>query len=231
MKKLRNKQRKAKKKAELESAQAAQAQVRKEQHNKSRQQQNADGDPEAPQLDELVPDKLARPDDPLEKAVDFLRPLQILAKDCIKTHLLAFEIYYRKNKLLLMLQSIKRARSIDANNAILHSCIIKFHKALKQQEADINPHVRTVIEKETTQLFDGKDAYALNQSFLTKHVASVQHVLQAARSLYELDSTKKDEAIKLVTSVDLTKLTLEVILLCTLEIIYFLLFFFFTGCY
>lgn len=58
LKKLRNKQRKAKRKAELESQQAAQAQVKREQHNKSRQTQDAE--PDAPQLDELIPEKLAR---------------------------------------------------------------------------------------------------------------------------------------------------------------------------
>lgn len=58
MKKLRNKQRKARKKAEQESAQAAQAQVKKDQHHKSRQQGDVEAD--APQLDELIPDKLAR---------------------------------------------------------------------------------------------------------------------------------------------------------------------------
>lgn len=34
-------------------------QVKREQHHKARQQQEQ-GDPEAPQLDELIPDKLAR---------------------------------------------------------------------------------------------------------------------------------------------------------------------------
>ena len=58
LKKLRNKQRKARKKAEQESAQAAQAQVKKDQHHKSRQQGDIEAD--APQLDELIPDKLAR---------------------------------------------------------------------------------------------------------------------------------------------------------------------------
>lgn len=58
LKKLRNKQRKARRKAELESAQAAQAQVKREQHHKSRQQGDVEAD--APQLDELIPDKLAR---------------------------------------------------------------------------------------------------------------------------------------------------------------------------
>lgn len=210
LKKLRNKQRKAKKKAELDAAQAAQAQVRKEQHNKSRQQQNADGDPEAAPLDELVPDKLARPEDPLERAIDFLRPLQQLAKDCIRTHLLAFEIYYRKNKLLLMLQSIKRAHSIDPTSAQLHACIIKFHRSLLKADAVIDPSVRAVIDKETARLFNNQSAVALNEAFLAKHSDSAAHILQAGRSMYELDAKRKDEAIKLVCNVDLTDVLLEV---------------------
>ncbi|XP_037025681.1 N-alpha-acetyltransferase 16, NatA auxiliary subunit [Bradysia coprophila] len=208
LKKLRNKQRKAKKKAELESAQAVQAQVKKEQHNKSRQLQNQDGDPEAPQLDELVPEKLARPDDPLEKAIDFLRPLQILAKECIKTHLLAFEIYYRKNKLLLMLQSIKRAKSLDPTDPNLHTCIVKFYKALTVN-GEINEHVRTVIDKETKVLFDGRDADAMNQDVLQKFSNSFHHVLQVARCMYELDATKRNAAVQLVMSFDFERLTLE----------------------
>lgn len=209
---MRNKQRKAKKKAELENAQAAQAQVRKEQHNKSRQQQNADGDPEAPQLDELIPDKLARPEEPLEKAIDFLKPLQLLAKDCIKTHLLAFEIYYRKSKLLLMLQSIKRARHIDENNSMLHTCIMKFHRSLQMQAKNINEYVRVVIDKETAILFNGLTAIEFNRQFLAAAANSMSfhHVLQGSISLYELDASRRDEAIQLVTTFDMNKLTLEV---------------------
>lgn len=212
LKKLRNKQRKAKKKAELESAQAAQAQVKKEQHNKSRQQ-NQDGDPEAPQLDELIPDTLARPEDPLEKAIEFLKPLQLLAKDCIETHLLAFEIYYRKNKLLLMLQSIKRAQAIDATNAQLHLCIVRFAKVLKtaiSQNAELNEHVKTVLEQETTKIFNGKSAETLNQSILEKFGKSYEHVLNVAKAMFELDSTKKEKSINLITSFPMDNVTLPV---------------------
>lgn len=54
---MRNKQRKARRKAEQESAQAAQAQVKREHHHKSK---CGDVEADAPQLDELIPDKLAR---------------------------------------------------------------------------------------------------------------------------------------------------------------------------
>lgn len=211
LKKLRNKQRKAKKKAELESAQAAQAQVKKDQHNKSRQQNQGDGDPEAPQLDELVPDKLARPEEPLEKAIEFLKPLQLLAKDCIETHLLAFEIYIRKNKLLLMLQAIKRARCIDAKNARLHWCIIRFYTVLHSAaNKEINEHVKAVLDKETADVFGNKNAAQLNQTVLDANAKSFDHVLYAARCLYELDASTQDKAINLVTTFDLSKINLEV---------------------
>lgn len=48
---------------------------------------NADGDPEAAQLDKLVPDNVARSEDSPEKTFDFLKPYQMLAKSCNKTHL------------------------------------------------------------------------------------------------------------------------------------------------
>lgn len=212
LKKLRNKQRKAKKKAEQDAAAAAQAAVKKEQHNKSRQQaNNGEGDPEAPQLDELVPDKLARPDDALERATEFLRPLQQLAKDNIRTHLLAFEIYSRRGRLLLQLQSIKRARQIDANDAHLHACVVRFHRALQRQAADIAPAVRTVIERETAQLFGGRTAAQLNEACGAANGASAQHVLQVARSAYELDAARRDEAVQMVLAVErFEAFTLEV---------------------
>lgn len=67
LKKLRNKQRKAKRKAELEKQQVAQAQEKREHHNKSRQQTEAELD--APQQDELVPDKLERVSNNLKKKI------------------------------------------------------------------------------------------------------------------------------------------------------------------
>lgn len=209
LKKLRNKQRKAKKKAELQCQQAAQAQVKKEQHNKSRQQHNHDGDPEAPQLDELVPEKLARPEEPLEKAIEFLRPLQILAKDYIQTHLMAFEIYYRKNKLLLMLQSLKRARNIDAENPVLASCILRFNTVLNATK-DIHPYVKSVIDKEVVDIFKGKSFKELKADILAKHGRSLYHVLEVAKVMYKTDSSTKAIAVKLATSTDMDGIDLQV---------------------
>lgn len=44
-----------------------------------------------------------QPDNPLEEAVKFLIPLKTLVRHKIETHLLAFEIYFRKGSRLVSL--------------------------------------------------------------------------------------------------------------------------------
>ncbi|XP_058789166.1 N-alpha-acetyltransferase 15, NatA auxiliary subunit [Phymastichus coffea] len=198
LKKLRNKQRKQKRKAELERQQAAQAQEKREQHNKSRQQ--ADPDLEQPTLDELIPEKLERADDPLEQAIKFLLPLQDLAANRIETHLMAFEIYIRKGRTLLMLRSINRAHRLEPSNPELHSCLIRFlrHTA----ESSLDSIVGEVVKRQSSDIFAGKNAAQLNADYLKQHANSLPHLLQAARMLYLLEPQSQQKAIGLATSLD-----------------------------
>lgn len=195
LKKLRNKQRKARRKAEQESAQAAQAQVKREQHNKSRQQ--ADAEPDAPQLDELVPEKLQRCDDPLEQAARFLRPLQTLASNRVETHLMAFEIYYRKQRPLLMLQSIKRARRLDADHPRLHACLVRFHRwaAERLRDGELPEAVRSVIERE----LPSQDAVRLNTEYIERWgKGALAAAVEGAKMICLLDPPRQAEALRLV---------------------------------
>lgn len=215
LKKLKNKQRKAAKKAELETAQQAQAQVKKEQHQKhNKQQAAADGDLEAVVLDELVPDKLARPEDALEKAIEFLRPLQLLVQTKIETHLLAFEIYFRKQKPLLMLQSLKRAWRLDANDARLHECLMRFRVFVEGAEVQgtMPEAVKTVLAKAAEKVFafGGQTVQQWNEAFLQKHGKSMAHVWAVAQVVALLQPTKKADAIRLVAGNDMAELRLEV---------------------
>ena len=77
----------------------------------------------------IDPKELVKCSKPLDEAIKFLIPLQTLATERIETHLMAFEIYYRKGKALLMLQSIKRAFKCNPTDSRLHLCIVRFlHK-------------------------------------------------------------------------------------------------------
>lgn len=206
LKKMRNKQRKQRRKAELEKQQAAQAQEKREQHNKSRQQ--ADPDFEQPTLDELIPEKLERVEDPLEQATKFLQPLQNLAADQIETHLIAFEIFIRKGRTLLMLQSIKRAHRLDSNNPDLHSCIVRFLRHIAA--ARLDGPVAEVVERQTKEIYSSPDPIKFNNAFLIKNSKSLSHLLQAGRMLYLLDSSNQAKALSLVTRFDnLTGVTLS----------------------
>ncbi|KAL1460224.1 hypothetical protein WDU94_012154, partial [Cyamophila willieti] len=147
-KKLLNKQKKAKRK-ELEKANAiAAAQEKREQHNKARQAtNNQDNDTDTPQQDELIPEKLVKTEEPLEMAIKFLSPLQLLAKDRIETHLMAFEIYFRRKKPLLMLQSVKRAWDLDPTHPTLHTCLIRPVTVPRSDERDCRRwHISAVWE-------------------------------------------------------------------------------------
>lgn len=197
----------------MENAQAAKAEKKKEQYNKSRQQQNQDGDPEAPVLDELIPDKLSRPDDPLAKAIEFLKPLQQLSNGLIETHLLTFEIYYRKDKLLIMLQALKRAFAIDPNNATLHGCVVRFIKLLKRKLPEANEFVRIVIQHEMEKELPiiGKNSVTLNSDFMSANKDSAEALIAGARVLFDDTPDNKVKAIELLmSSTQKQSFTLEV---------------------
>merc|ERR1719443_757834 len=117
LKKLKNKAKKAQRKAEQDKK-------KKELHNKNKKK--ADDEMDTPAKDELIPEKLERPEDSLEEATKFLTPLLLLSPDNINTHLLAFEIYFRRGKTLLMLRAIKQALTLDPNNLQLQGCLVRF---------------------------------------------------------------------------------------------------------
>ncbi|KAF4787812.1 N-alpha-acetyltransferase 16, NatA auxiliary subunit [Turdus rufiventris] len=127
LKKMLSKQRRAQKKAKLEE-ERKHAERERQQKNQKKKRDEEEEETSGPR-EELVPEKLERVENPLEEAIKFLIPLKNLIGDDIETHLLAFEIYFRKGKFLLMLQSVKRAFAINRNNPWLHECLIKFSKA------------------------------------------------------------------------------------------------------
>ncbi|XP_046394061.1 N-alpha-acetyltransferase 15, NatA auxiliary subunit [Ischnura elegans] len=200
LKKLRNKQRKAKRKAELERAQAAQAAEKREQHHKSRQQ--GDAEPDAPPQDELVPEKLAKTEYPLEQAIKFLKPLQALGAGNIETHLMAFEIYYRKERPLLMMQSIKKAYGLEPENARLHSCVIRFCCYVDKWRGGMLPPVSQVIDMQMVDILKGRSAPQINADFLLKHSNSLPALFEGARMMYFLDPSRQESALKLTLTLD-----------------------------
>lgn len=57
----------------------------------------------------IVGEDLVKTETPLDDALKFLNPLRTLSPNSASTHRLAFEVFSRKGKLLLMIQSLKRS--------------------------------------------------------------------------------------------------------------------------
>ena len=100
----------------------------------------------------LVPKDLERPKSALVEAERFLKPLQMLSKNLIDTHLLSFELYKRKQRPLLMLQSLKRAAQIETNNETLRNQISQFTLLVQQNQNAYHQNVLHVIYSELPKL-------------------------------------------------------------------------------
>ncbi|MCJ8733750.1 hypothetical protein PDJAM_G00227270 [Pangasius djambal] len=211
MKKLRNKQRRAQKKAQLEEEKknAEKEKQLKNQKKKKEEDEEEIGGPK----EELIPEKLAKIENPLEEAVKFLIPLKNLVKNRIETHLLAFEIYFRKEKYLLMLQSVKRAYTLDPDHPWLHQCLIRFFRGVAESKSLPQP-VHTVLKQEITRLFGESDPQTYNKNFLRKHSSSIPHRLAGAKMMVYLDPSSESTAAELATSLD-KSLTGRTIKTCT----------------
>ncbi|KAK5899971.1 hypothetical protein CesoFtcFv8_009389 [Champsocephalus esox] len=211
LKKLRNKQRRAQKKAQLEEEKKI-AEKEKQLKNQKKKKEDDDEEIGGPK-EELIPDKLVKVENPLEEAVKFLMPLKHLVKDKIDTHLMAFEIYFRKEKYLLMLQSVKRALAIDPDHPWLHQCLVRFFKGVFDS-TELPETVRTVLKQEITRLFGDSNATSFNQAYLTKHSNSIPHRLAAAKMMVYLDSSTETKATELATALD-ESLNNRTIQICT----------------
>ena len=100
----------------------------------------------------LIVKDLERPKEPLVEAERFLKPLQLFASNRIETHLLAFEIYNRKNKYLLMLQSLKRAVKLDCKNNKLADQLKLFTSLVNERRGELNQFLTEVIFTELDKI-------------------------------------------------------------------------------
>ncbi|CAL8264380.1 unnamed protein product [Lota lota] len=198
LKKMRNKQRRAQKKAQLEE-EKKNAEKEKQLKNQKKKKEDDDEEIGGPK-EELIPDKLAKVESPLEEAVKFLIPLKTLVRNKIETHLLAFEIYFRKEKYLLMLQSVKRAVALDPWDPWLHQCLVRFFKGVNESSVLPEP-VRTVLRQEISRLFGDSDPKSYNKKYLSRHSSSIPHRLAAAKMMVYLEPSSDAMACDLATAI------------------------------
>lgn len=101
---------------------------------------------------------------------------------------------------LLMLQSIKRAHQLDANNPDLHTCLVRFLQHIGANT--LEGPVADVVKRQTSGIFSNFNAAELNSEFLSKNRKSLPHLLQGARMLHLLDSSAQAKALSLASQLD-----------------------------
>jgi len=193
LKKLKSKQRRAQKKQQVEDEKKATE--AKEPKDPDLKKEEGKG--------KIDPSELINCKSPLEEAIKFLIPLQILAKDRIETHLMAFDIYYRKGKPLLMLQSLLRAFKCDPYDARLHCCIVQFLSKVQADKDGYSEIVTRVIDQEISSLNTnvGVDTYQYNKDYLELNSRSHRARVEVGRGLYAINSSDP-EALQLILTLN-----------------------------
>ncbi|KAJ8349979.1 hypothetical protein SKAU_G00251090 [Synaphobranchus kaupii] len=199
LKKMLSKRRRAQKKAKLEE-ERRHAERERQQKNQKKRRDEDEEEISGPR-EELLPEKLEKVENPLEEAIKFLTPLKTLLANSIDTHLLAFEIYFRKGKFLLMLQSVKRAFALQADHPWLHECLIRFSKAVSDH-SNLHEVVYKVLSQEMQKIFTNKNYDTFNDEFLKSKSSSIQHLLSGAKMMYFLDNSRQEKAISIATQVE-----------------------------
>ena len=113
-------------------------------------------------------DALMKTKDPLKDAVDMIEPLLRHAGDYEETHLLAFDVYRRKARLLLALRAASAAvacapSSFAARRNVAHLAALV---AALPAAPDTPPPVKTVLEEGVARLTGGKAAGAYAEALV-----------------------------------------------------------------
>lgn len=200
-KKMRQKLRKAEAKAKKEAEEKAKEEEIKETvaskgGKKSTQTPRpVDTDPDG--------DKLMHVEDPLSEALKYLRLLQEHSAEALETHLLAFEVYFRKAKKLLALQAVKKQLALDPSSPDVHRCLIRLFESLDKLPSPdtlADKIISDVIAMERASLKElgEKSLLDANRDFLEAHSDSLKHRAAAAEIHLLLCPDGKSEAIKII---------------------------------
>ncbi|XP_061338524.1 N-terminal acetyltransferase A complex auxiliary subunit NAA15 [Gastrolobium bilobum] len=195
-KKMRQKQRKAearaKKETEEKNEESSASSISK---SGKRHAKPIDPDPRG--------EKLSQVEDPLLEATKYLKLLQKNSPDSLETHFLSFELYMRKQKILLAFQAVKQLLRLDAEHPDSHCCLIKFFHKVGYMNAPVTDSDKLIwsvleAERQTISWLHGKSLFEANNSFLEKHKDSLMHRAASGEILYILDSDRRSEAVKLI---------------------------------
>nr|CDS34462.2 n alpha acetyltransferase 15 NatA auxiliary [Hymenolepis microstoma] len=200
LKKLRNKQRKAQLRAEANKEE----QKKREHQNHQRKDKNEDPENRPPEVEILQPRKLARPENALNEAVHFLQPLIELSGNRIETHCLAYEVFERKGKLLLMLRAIRRGLEVPGaeDHPWFNECLCRFLLRMAEMNPEEDNLVHVVLFQQAKVVFGESlpKASETNDAFLKRNAKSFMHVFRGILTKAIIEPKSAEDAYKKLPS-------------------------------
>ncbi|KAL5960858.1 N-alpha-acetyltransferase 15 NatA auxiliary subunit [Taenia solium] len=195
MKKLRNKQRRAERRAE-----AVKEDEKRKEHQNLQRNKDRNDDPEnrPPEVEQLSPQKLARPENALNEAARFLQPLIDLSGNRIETHCLAYEY-------LLMLRAIRRGIKLPGaeDHPWFNECLCRFLIRMSELKAEPGNLVHEVLLQETHIVFGDNElprAVETNDNFIRRNSKSFLHVFRGTLTKAIIDPKSSNESLKQLPS-------------------------------
>ena len=85
--------------------------------------------------------------DPLMEALKFLKPLQEMFPESLSTHFAAFDIYFQKDKPLLMLKAVNQLQCIDKSDQKVIETVTKFYDYVTKYKSSLSECVLSVIKE------------------------------------------------------------------------------------
>lgn len=96
-------------------------------------------------------EKYINTEKPLEDALQFVKPLELLAPNNVQVHALGFEIYIRQEKFLLALKSLNKMASINKGFPAFKTNLDRFETAVKVQK-ELDPKIKQVIDTQLEEI-------------------------------------------------------------------------------
>ncbi|RCI04721.1 hypothetical protein CU098_012779, partial [Rhizopus stolonifer] len=142
-KKARNKARKAALKAQQDQEAKKATQVKEEVTKQKNDKKPVDTDPEG--------ESYLKTQTPLDDALRFLKPLELLAPNNAELHHLGFGIYMRQQKYLLAAKSLNKVAKADKDYPSLKTNLDKLDAAISTK-TDLDPRVKQVIDLQLAEV-------------------------------------------------------------------------------
>eukprot|EP00210_Caulerpa_lentillifera_P006675 g6378.t1 len=161
------------------------------------------GQPPPPKADP-DPDgvKLASVDDPLMEATKFVTMLRSHGADRLESQQMGFEVYLRKQKMLLALSCVQRAIKISGrSHPTVHSMIIQLCKTVEDLESTMEDSPASTVLKEGINELLGDTCSVLeynNNYFNKESVSGVIHRAVGIEMLIYLDPEHKTQHLSVL---------------------------------